>query len=378
VRIRLRGIYSEAIRNCKNVQYVGEPRSADVSPPLTTETSPMKPRSWTIRPRDDAQPLAEVVAGILRASRAQAVAAIHQGRVQLQGQVCRQPAKVVRAGQRVSMAADELPRSDHEPRKGKPVYRPKAEPVKEGPKPRIVYQDDTIVVVDKPVGLTTVRHADELAEAGARAQRFLPATLIDTLPGLVKGPTQGRFRLRAVHRLDRDTSGLVVIARNPEAESKLGKQFRDHTIERRYRALVRGVAQEETIESELVRDRGDGRRGSGAGGQKAVTNVRVIEQFPAGALVECQLETGRTHQVRIHLGERSIPLCGERIYDRPLHGQPMKESTTAKRPMLHAQFLTLDHPRTGKRLSWTAEPPADFQACLAELRPATVVSEVVE
>jgi 23S rRNA pseudouridine1911/1915/1917 synthase len=320
----------------------------------------MKPRTWKIRPGDKGKPLAEVVAGILRASRSRAVASIHQGNVRVQGQVCRQPGRLVREGQRVQVSASEPAERAPKPFRQKPA--------KSGPKLRIVYQDDDLVIVDKPPGMTTVRHADELAEAGSRAQRFLPPTLIDLLPGAVKGPTHGRFRLRAVHRLDRDTSGLVVVARTAEAESKLGKQFRVHSIERRYLALVRGAAQNQVIESHLVRDRGDGRRGSGPEGQRAVTHVRVVESFAAGALVECRLETGRTHQVRIHLGEQQTPLCGDRVYDRPLNGSPSPDPTSASRPMLHAAFLAIDHPRTGKRMSWSCEAPGDFQECLAEMR----------
>ncbi len=325
----------------------------------------MKARTWTIRPADNDKPLSELIAGLMHASRSQAVASILQGMVKVQGQVCRQPSRVLRAGQRVSMAPGEGQR-EHSPAKGAKPFRQK--PMKDGPKPRIVYQDNDIVVVDKPPDITTVRHADDLAEAGSRAQRFLPATLIDLLPATMKGPTHGRFRLRAVHRLDRDTSGLVVIARNPEAESHLGKQFRVHSIERRYVALVRGVAQSQIIESNLVRDRGDGRRGSGESGQRAVTHVRVVEQFTGGALVECQLETGRTHQVRIHLGEQGSPLCGERVYDRPLNGQPVKDPGAATRPMLHAAHLAIDHPCTGKRMTWTVPPPEDFQGSLEAMR----------
>jgi len=326
----------------------------------------MKPGTWTMRPGDNDKPLSDVVAGILRASRSRAAAAIHQGRVRVQGQVCRQPGRLVRAGQHVNVATGDNSLVD---RKG--VKRPKPfrqRPSADGPKPRIVYQDADLLVVDKPAGITTVRHADELADAGARAQRFLPPTLIDLLPGIIKGPTQGRFRLRAVHRLDRDTSGLVVIARNPQAESNLGKQFRVHSIERRYLALVRGAAQTQVIESQLVRDRGDGRRGSGPQGQRAVTHVRVVEQFPLGALVECRLETGRTHQVRIHLGEQGTPLCGDRVYDRPLRGQPLPDVSAAARPMLHAAFLAIDHPGTGKRMNWSTSPPSDFQECLEKMR----------
>ena len=159
--------------------------------------------------------------------------------------------------------------------------------------------------------------------------------------------------IRAVHRLDKETSGLVVLARTPEAESHLGKQFRAHTIGRRYLALVRGVAKDARIESRLMADRGDGRRGSGADGQLAITHVRLIETLSEFSLVECELETGRTHQVRIHLGEAGTPLCGERVYDRPLHGKPLPDTSGAERPMLHAAYLAFDHPVT-ECMEWNA------------------------
>src|SRR5262249_11800516 len=156
---------------------------------------------------------------------------------------------------------------------------------------------------------------DEAAEFGRRAQRFLPPTLADMLPPLLS-PGRGAKapQLRAVHRIDKETSGLVVFALTPQAEAHLGRQFRAHSIGRRYLALVRGRAVSQRIESWLVRDRGDGRRGSGAPGegQRAVTHVSVIEELGDYTLVECRLETGRTHQVRIHLGEAGTPLCGER------------------------------------------------------------------
>src|SRR4029079_16028907 len=101
------------------------------------------------------------------------------------------------------------------------------------------------------------------------------------------------------------------------------------------------------------RARGDVRRVWREGGERTAPHARVMEQFARGALVECELETGRTHRVRIHLGEMGIPLCGERIYDRPLHGAPAPDSSEAERPMLHAAFLEIEHPRTGKRKSWT-------------------------
>src|SRR5262249_55142666 len=156
---------------------------------------------------------------------------------------------------------------------------------------------------DKPPNLTTMRHADEVAEFGPRARRYLPPTLADLLPELQAEGRPGCFSwIRAVHRLDRETSGLVVFARTPRAERELGKQLREHSIERRYLAVTRGRAKPGRIESRLVRDRGDGRRGSVAApgeGQRAVTHVGIVEELGEYTLVECRLETGRTHQVRI-------------------------------------------------------------------------------
>jgi 23S rRNA pseudouridine1911/1915/1917 synthase len=162
----------------------------------------------------------------------------------------------------------------------------------------------------------------------------------------------------------------VVFARTIPAERHLGQQFRVHSIERVYVALVRGKAKEGRIESWLIGDRGDGRRGSGpkSEGQRAVTNVRVVEDLGEYTLIECRLETGRTHQVRIHLGEAGTPLCGERIYDRPLHGRPLPDGSGAKRILLHAYGLAIDHPTTGARMEWTVDPPRDFEAVLTRLR----------
>src|SRR5262245_55907034 len=239
----------------------------------------------------------------------------------------------------------------------------------------IIHADKHILVVAKPAGLTTVRHADEVKAFGNRAQRFLPPTLVDLLPRVARALAKGR--IRAVHRLDKETSGLIVLAGTDMAESVLGKQFRAHQVERTYLALVRGQANDERIESQLIADRGDGRRGSippgepaasATGGQRAVTHVRVVERLGDFSLVECRLETGRTHQVRIHLGERRMPLCGERIYDRPLHGRPLPDASGAKRPMLHAATLGLTHPATGKRMAWRAELPKDMRALLKKLR----------
>jgi 23S rRNA pseudouridine1911/1915/1917 synthase len=216
-----------------------------------------------------------------------------------------------------------------------------------------------------------MRHAEDVAAFGKRARRFLPPTLADLLPGLLARGRAGRpGSVRAVHRLDNETSGLVVFARTVEAERHLGRQFRAHSTERRYLAVVRGRARPGRIESWLVRDRGDGRRGSGppGEGQRAVTHVRVVEELGDYTLVECRLETGRTHQVRIHLGEAGTPLCGEKVYDRPPHGRPLPDGSGAPRIALHAAVLGFAHPATGERVCWTAPLPADLAGMVERLR----------
>jgi 23S rRNA pseudouridine1911/1915/1917 synthase len=238
----------------------------------------------------------------------------------------------------------------------------------------IRFADDYVVVVDKPAGLTTMRHKEEAREFGKRARRFLPATLADLLPNLLAAKHPGKpAAVRAVHRIDKETSGLVVFARTVEAERDLGQQFRAHATDRIYLALVRGKAKSARIESHLIRDRGDGRRGSTTKpgeGQRAITHVRVVEALGDYTLVECRLETGRTHQVRIHLAEAGMPLCGEHTYDRPLHGPPMPDGSGAKRILLHAARLGIEHPVTGKRMAWVSPLPKDMSAIRERLRKA--------
>jgi 23S rRNA pseudouridine1911/1915/1917 synthase len=288
---------------------------------------------------------------------------VESGLVRVAGQKVTDPAHRLKLGKHVEVLDA-----------GRPAPAPKAArarlpdaPRYAGPAPVLVYSDDAIAVVDKPPGLTTMRHAEEAAEFGERGKAFLPATLSDLLPDLLGRPGKA---VRAVHRIDRDTSGLVVFARTRPAEEQLTEQFKAHTVERRYLALVRGRPVGRAIDSHLVRDRGDGRRGTSPAeeGQRAVTHVKVLEQLGDFALVECRLETGRTHQVRIHLGEAGWPLCGERVYDRPLNGAPLPDGSGARRPMLHAARLGLTHPVTGERLTWDSPPPADFKELLARLR----------
>src|SRR5262245_32281854 len=309
-------------------------------------------RTLTVEPREAGQTILEWLRRKLSLPAEEVRRLLRARKVRVGGSPCSNPDWRLKAGQRV-----EVPQAA------------KAETAS-GPQPVVRHLDAHIVVVEKPPGLTTMRHDEEAAEFG-RGRRFLPQTLADLLPGLIARREGGPpMPVLPVHRIDKETSGLVVFARNLAAEQHLGQQFRDHTIGRRYLALVRGQAVDAKIESWLVRDRGDGRRGSGPAGegQRAVTHVSVLEKLGDYCLVECRLETGRTHQVRIHLGEAGAPLCGERVYDRPLHGRPLPDASGAKRTALHAALLAFDHPATGQRLRWSSPPPPDMERLVKRLR----------
>lgn len=296
--------------------------------------------------------------------------------VLVQGNLCLDGARRVKAGEVVKLLA-----------------HPTA-PLPTDDDVKLCYVDSQVVVVEKPAGITSVRHAEERDFRPSRKQ--LQPTLEDLIPRVLAkraaaahrrppGTTrrranrqrdrEGRSRrmppVRPVHRLDRDTSGLMVFARTVPAERHLGQQFRRHDTHRRYLAVVHGHVAAQTIESRLVRDRGDGRRGSTEHpglGKRAVTHVRPLERLGEYTLIECRLETGRTHQIRIHLAELGHPLCGEKVYIKPLGGPPQVDRSGAPRIALHAAELAFEHPVTGERMEFSMPLPADLEAFVARLR----------
>jgi 23S rRNA pseudouridine1911/1915/1917 synthase len=322
-------------------------------------------QNFVVSRAEAGRPLGEVLQARLHLSWSEARTLLRERRVQVHGVLCSDPTRRVRPGQQVRVIRRKASQGRKLLEFGGGLHPRRAAKLD----PWIIrFADAHLVVVEKPAGLTTMRHGEEVAEFGARARRFLPPTLADLLPALLPGK---KTRVRPVHRLDKETSGLAVFARTVEAERHLGRQFRAHTIERTYLAVVRGRAKPGRLESWMVRDRGDGRRGSAAQpgkGQHAVTHVRVVEELGAYTLVECRLETGRTHQVRIHLGEAGTPLCGERVYDRPLHGKPLPDDSGSPRIALHAASLGFEHPATGKRMRWTSPLPPDLANLVARLR----------
>jgi 23S rRNA pseudouridine1911/1915/1917 synthase len=282
-------------------------------------------------------------------SRARSLCA--EGRVTVNGERCLDAASRVPPGATVVV--------DREGRKVRPSLLPES---------AIVFADRDVVVVDKPAGMLSV--ADEPGNNDTLAQHTRTALR-------AMEPRGSDGALSIVHRLDRETSGLLVLARTAAAKRVLAAQFRAHDIHRVYHAIVHGAMAAARIETYLVPDRGDGIRGSyghfrrGKGtapvdAKHAVTHVRPIRALAGATLVECRLETGRQHQIRIHLSERGHPLIGERIYIRDYVGARIE----SPRPMLHARTLGFVHPRTGEEMAFEREAPADFRALVDALSPA--------
>ena len=212
------------------------------------------------------------------------------------------------------------------------LQRPRFDPRTE---PAVVFRDARFVVVYKPSGVLSV------PAPGRREQSVISAV-------------QRWFgRSFAVHRIDEGTSGLLLVALDEGTQTALKSRFEIHDIEREYLAVVHGRFPDgtRTFRSTLLRDRGDGKRGSGSDGKPAVTHVTGLEGSGKRSLVRARLETGRTHQVRIHLSEAGFPLVGDDLYGRE----------RGPRLMLHATHLGFAHPTTGARLTFDSPPPDDFE-----------------
>jgi 23S rRNA pseudouridine1911/1915/1917 synthase len=218
----------------------------------------------------------------------------------------------------------------------------------------IVFADEHIVVVDKPAGMVT--HPSKGHDEGTLVHGLLGA-------GIAGGDDPDRPGI--VHRLDRDTSGLMLVARTERAHRRLGRMMRDRDIERRYLALVHGEFPPAlTIDRPIGRD--PRRRTRQAvvqvGGKEAITHFRTVERVGNLTLVEARLETGRTHQVRVHLEAAGHPVVGD-----PLYGQG-RAAHGLDRQFLHAYRLGLPHPETGEEMSFESPLPEDLEAALAAAR----------
>jgi 23S rRNA pseudouridine1911/1915/1917 synthase len=298
--------------------------------------------------------------------------------VQVNGNLCLDAERKVAAGDVLKLFAESLP---------SPVSQADV---------RLVYVDEHLLVVQKPAGVTTLRHREE-ADLPQRRKQLQPTLdelvqrqlahhlgipLSETNPKRQRGTSRvrrrtapdKRLKIRPVHRLDRDTSGLMVFARSPQAEQKLIHMFAKHEVQRAYVAVVHGHVGAQTIDTWLVRDRGDGLRGSTPLGenaesaQRAITHIRPMEQFGDYTVLECRLETGRTHQIRIHLSEIGHPLCGEKVYTHTSGNPPGEDTSGAPRQALHAAELALIHPITQQPLRFRMPLPQDLKHWLLQLR----------
>jgi 23S rRNA pseudouridine1911/1915/1917 synthase len=223
----------------------------------------------------------------------------------------------------------------------------------------ILHADETILVLDKPAGLLAVPTAPGLEDedtAFARVKEY------------ARHLNPRRPYAGIVHRLDRDTSGALAFALSPEARAALRALFREHRMDRRYVALVRGApaTDEGTIDRPIAEAYEGGRRHVARPGEPArpaVTHFRVRERYEGGALLDVRLETGRQHQIRLHLAHEGWPIVGDPVYGMAGRGGP-----PAPRQMLHAALLAFEHPLTGAAVRAESPLPVDFRRALGAMR----------
>ena len=277
-------------------------------------------------------------------SRERLKALIRSGAVEESGRLLRDPATKVRGDENVRVAVPEPTPARNEPQDI---------PLK------IVFEDEHLLVVDKPAGLV-------VHPAAGNLDGTLVNALLHHCGGSLSG-IGGVARPGIVHRIDKDTSGLLVVAKTDVAHEGLAKQFAAHSIDRRYLAIVTGVPRvsEGVVNAPLARSSTNRKKIAiveGGRGKRAVTHWRRLEVLKDAALVECRLETGRTHQVRVHMASIGHPLVGDPVYGRSgkTHGKILKE-LQFRRQALHATELGFIHPVTKGRLSFTSPMPPDMQ-----------------
>ena len=277
---------------------------------------------------------------------------VGEGRVRIDGREAKKPSQRVETGQLVSIdVPDATPSSI----------------VSQDIPLTVLHEDEDVVVIDKPAGLVVhpaAGHADH--------------TLVNALLFHVKdlSGVGGELRPGIVHRLDKDTSGVMVIAKHDEAHRKLTANWNTDRVRKEYVALVYGTPSSErgTVGAPIGRDPRDRKKMAVvASGRRAVTDYEVAERLRHASVVRCRLRTGRTHQIRVHMKHLGHPIVGDPLYSGPQwRGIPdkrvQKVLSSLERQMLHAAKITFEHPRTGAVVSFEAPVPADFLAVLTSLR----------
>jgi 23S rRNA pseudouridine1911/1915/1917 synthase len=272
------------------------------------------------------------------------------GKLTRDGKAVRDPATKVKGDERFTLAI--------------PAPEPAHNEPQEIPLP-IVYEDEHLLVVDKPAGLV-------VHPAAGNRDGTLVNALLHHCGGSLSG-IGGVARPGIVHRIDKDTSGLLVIAKHDKAHEGLARQFADHSIDRRYLAIVSGVPRqaEGSVDASLARSPQNRKKiaiVSAGKGKRAVTHWKRLELLNDAALVECRLETGRTHQVRVHMASIGHPLVGDPVYGRGKTAhRKLLNQLDFKRQALHAAHLGFIHPVTKGRLSFDSALPSDMQELFTAL-----------
>jgi 23S rRNA pseudouridine1911/1915/1917 synthase len=294
-----------------------------------------------------------IASSVESVTRSRAQQAIHDGCVLVNGHTAKASSRV-QAGDRVDLS---LP--DPEPVEAEP----------ENIALDILYEDDWLIVVNKPADLVVHPACGNYTGTLVNALLFHCGDLAGI--GGVQRPG-------IVHRLDKDTSGVMVVAKNDQAHAGLSDQFRVHSVVRRYQALVFGAMEEDSgrIETLIGRDRADRKKMSARPrrGRRAVTDWRCRERFDDYSLLEVELHTGRTHQVRVHLAAIGHSVLGDRTYGssrrlRSIKNKPLQDCIKGlKRHLLHAGYLQFTHPATRQAMEFSAPLPEEFTAVLQLLR----------
>jgi 23S rRNA pseudouridine1911/1915/1917 synthase len=283
-------------------------------------------------------------------SRERLKALIRSGAVEAQGKAVRDPAIKVHGGESLRVEVPE-PKPAHNEPQDIPLT--------------ILFEDEHLLVVDKPAGLV-------VHPAAGNFDGTLVNALLHHCGGSLSG-IGGVARPGIVHRIDKDTSGLLVVAKTDVAHEGLAKQFAAHSIDRRYLAIVSGVpkAAEGTVDAPLARSAANRKKIAiveGSRGKRAVTHWTRLKRLKDAALVECRLETGRTHQVRVHMALIGHPLVGDPVYGRAGKGHSkLLKKLGFHRQALHAAELGFTHPVTKRRLSFTSAMPPDMQELMSAL-----------